>query len=68
MEALDLSKLKNVTPISAAEHTARAADRTAEQIRSVAASPGVVPTDVPFLLMCALGWEQFVREMRRVEH
>lgn len=45
-----------------------AAKRTAESLRKVAVQPQVVDSDRPFLLMCALGWEEFGRQIMQEVH
>lgn len=53
---------------SPSERIATAAEETALELRKFAMNPQVDDHDRPGLLMSALGWDEFARQMRKVEH
>lgn len=50
------------------EHVSQAAERTAMALRQIAISPQINPQDAPVLLMQALGWDEFSRQILREVH
>lgn len=51
-----------------ADRASEAALRTADALRQTALNPAIAQADRPVMLMMALGWEEYARQLLREVH